>query len=75
VSGTVILRLHRDFQTMDECGDPVRVVAVFVDELDLGELGFSGVDPEASGRSSYHLAQDTFCVGNLKGVGRIYQQI
>jgi hypothetical protein len=50
-------------------------VAVFVDELDLGELGFSGIDPEATGRPSYHLAQDTFYVGNLKGVGRIYQQI
>ena len=30
----------------------VRVVGVFVDELDLAELGFSGVDPEATGRPS-----------------------
>jgi transposase len=29
-------------------------IAVFVDELDLYELGFSGVDPEATGRPSYH---------------------
>jgi transposase len=34
--------------------NPVRVVDVFVDELDLSELGFDGVDPEATGRPSYH---------------------
>lgn len=34
--------------------NPVRAVDVFVDELDLGELGFSGVAPEATGRPSYH---------------------
>jgi transposase len=33
---------------------PVRVIDAFVDELDLGDLGFSGVDPEATGRPSYH---------------------
>jgi transposase len=27
---------------------------VFVDELDLRALGFDGVDPEATGRPSYH---------------------
>jgi transposase len=27
---------------------------VFVDEVDLAELGFGGVDPEATGRASYH---------------------
>jgi transposase len=32
----------------------VRVIEVFVDELDLAELGFGGVDPEATGRPSYH---------------------
>jgi transposase len=37
------------------CEDnPVRAVDVFVDELDLAELGFSGVDPEVTGRPSYH---------------------
>jgi hypothetical protein len=30
------------------------VIDVFIDELDLAELGFSGVDPEATGRPSYH---------------------
>ena len=34
--------------------NPVRVIDVFVDELDLGELGFDGVAPEATGRPSYH---------------------
>jgi transposase len=37
------------------CEDnPVRAVDVFVDGLDLAELGFGGVDPEATGRPSYH---------------------
>jgi transposase len=34
--------------------NPVRVIDAFVDALDLGNLGFSGVDPEATGRPSYH---------------------
>src|SRR3954469_24923209 len=34
--------------------NPVRVIDVFVDELNLAELGFSGVDPEVTGRPSYH---------------------
>jgi transposase len=34
--------------------NPVRVIDVFVNELDLGELGFVGVDPEITGRPSYH---------------------
>ena len=34
--------------------NPVRVIDVFVDELDLADLGFCGVDPEATGRPSYH---------------------
>jgi transposase len=32
----------------------VRVIDVFVDELDLGDLGFDGVAPEDTGRPSYH---------------------
>jgi transposase len=35
-------------------GNPVRVIDVFVDELDLAELGFSGVEAEVTGRPSYH---------------------
>ena len=34
--------------------NPVRVTDVFVNELDLGGLGFYGVDPKATGRPSYH---------------------
>ena len=34
--------------------NPVRVIDVFVEELDLGDLGFDGVDPEVTGRPSYH---------------------
>jgi transposase len=36
--------------------NPVRVIDVFVDELDLGELGFEGMEPEATGRPAYHPA-------------------
>lgn len=36
--------------------NPVRVIDVFVDNLELGDLGFDGVDPEATGRPSYHPA-------------------
>jgi transposase len=39
------------------CADnPVRVVDVFVDELDLAGLGFAGVMPAATGRPGYHPA-------------------
>ena len=34
--------------------NPVRVIDVFVEELDLAELGFDGIDPEVTGRPSYH---------------------
>ena len=37
-----------------EENNPVQVIDVFVDELDLGELGFDGVAPELTGRPSYH---------------------
>ena len=39
------------------CEDnPVRVVESFVEELDLGMLGFDGIEPEATGRRAYHPA-------------------
>ena len=39
------------------CEDnPVRVIDIFVEEFDLGKLGFSGIEPEATGRPSYHPA-------------------
>ena len=37
------------------CEDnPVRVIDAFVDELDLADLRFNGIDPEVTGRPSYH---------------------
>jgi transposase len=36
--------------------NPVRVVDVFVDELDLGRLGFGRVQPAKTGRPAYHPA-------------------
>jgi transposase len=37
------------------CEDnPVRAIDAFVDQLDLAGLSFGGVDPEATGRPSYH---------------------
>lgn len=36
--------------------NPVRVVDVFVDELDLGKMGFDGIKPALTGRPSYHPA-------------------
>jgi transposase len=46
---------------LPECRDdfidesnPVRVIDVFVEALNLGELGFDGVDPAVTRRPSYH---------------------
>src|SRR5207247_32961 len=33
---------------------PVRVIEIFIDELDLAALGFSGMTPAATGRPAYH---------------------
>ena len=42
--------------------NPVRVIEVFIDELDLAALGFSGMTPAATGRpaglSSFDAAED-----------------
>src|SRR6266700_4695135 len=34
--------------------NPVRVIEAFVEALNLAELGFAGVEPEVTGRPSYH---------------------
>src|SRR4029078_7341204 len=34
--------------------NPVRVIEVFIDELDLAALGFSGVTPAATSPPAYH---------------------
>lgn len=42
-----------DYVTEDKS---VRVVDGFVEQLDLGQLGFEGVKPSATGRPAYHPA-------------------
>ncbi len=49
--GTLFPETLEDFVADD---NPVRVIDVFVEGHDLGALGFSGVDPKATGRPSYH---------------------
>jgi len=36
--------------------NPVRVIAAFVEALDLASLGFDGIEPKATGRPAYHPA-------------------
>src|SRR5512139_1784261 len=36
--------------------NPVRVIDIFVDQLDLRGLGFAGVEPARTGRPAYHPA-------------------
>ncbi len=51
VQSTLFPETLDDFVEED---NPVRVIEAFVEALDLGELGFGGVDPKATGRPSYH---------------------
>ena len=51
--GTLLPELLDDYVAED---NPVRVVDVFVEELDLGSLGFEGVHPAKTGRPAYHPA-------------------
>ncbi|RLL49731.1 transposase, partial [Mariprofundus sp. EBB-1] len=50
---TLFPELLDDYVTED---NPVRVIDVLVDELDMRGLGFNGVDPQATGRPAYHPA-------------------
>ncbi len=50
---TLLPHSLEDYVTED---NPVRVIDVFIDELDLVASGFSGVVPEVTGRPSYHPA-------------------
>ena len=50
----ILLPEQVDDYVTDE--NPVRVIDVFVDELDLATLGFEGVVPAATGRPAYHPA-------------------
>ena len=49
--GTLFPEQLDDYVTED---NPVRVVDVFVDHLDLRQLGFDGINPLATGRPAYH---------------------
>jgi transposase len=49
--GTLLPELLDDYVTEN---NPVRVIDVFDDQLDLGKLGFEGVEPEITGRPAYH---------------------
>ena len=40
--------------SLDDYVTPVRIVEAFIDELDLGALGFAGVQPAVTGRPAYH---------------------
>lgn len=56
----------------DYLGDdnPVRAIDVFVDELNLAELGFDGIKPRETGRPAYHPATllKIYIYGNLNRV-------
>jgi transposase len=51
--GTLLPELLDDYVTED---NPVRVVDIFVEELDLAALGFARVLPAKTGRLAYHPA-------------------
>ena len=48
--GTLFPELLDDFVEEDNA---VRVIEAFVEALDLGELGFGGVDPKATGSVAF----------------------
>ena len=63
MAGFVVGLDRRQATMLPECledwvdeNNPVRAVDVFVDALDLAAIGFSGVQPLATGRPSYHPA-------------------
>jgi transposase len=51
--GTLLPAMLDDYVTEE---NPVRVVDVFIDNLDLRSLGFEGVTPAVTGRPAYHPA-------------------
>jgi transposase len=58
IQGIAGHRLHCCQLLDDYVGEdnPVRIVDAFVEQLDLRELGFAGIEPKATGRPSYHPA-------------------
>ncbi len=51
--GTMFPAQLEDYVAED---NPVRVIDFFVDQLDLAQLGFGGVNPKETGRPAYHPA-------------------
>jgi transposase len=51
--GTMFPERLEDYVTED---NPVRVIDFFVDQLDLAQLGFGGINPNPMGRPAYHPA-------------------
>ena len=51
--GTLLLEHLDDYVTDD---NPIRVVDVFVEELELASMGFKGATPAKTGRPAYHPA-------------------
>jgi transposase len=51
--------------------NPVRVIDVFVDALDLADMSFGGVEPAATGRPAYHpsVLLKLYIYGYLGAVG------
>src|SRR5580658_9157377 len=49
--------------------NPVRVIEVFIDELDLAALGFSGMTPAARGRPAYHPSTLRKSCGSIGATG------
>src|SRR6476620_2224088 len=50
----ILLPEQLDEYVTDE--NPVRVIDIFVDEMDLATLGFEGVTPAGTGRPAFHPA-------------------
>ena len=51
IQGVLLPEYLDDYVAED---NPVRVIDVFVDALDLAEMSFEGVEPAATGRPAYH---------------------
>jgi hypothetical protein len=55
-----------DYVTED---NPVRVVEAFIEELELGALGFEGVQPASTGRPAYHPSRRCHINVDRRGAG------
>ena len=67
LQGALLPRCLDDYVTEN---NPVRIIEAFIDELDLGRLGFGGVVPKTTGRPAYHPATllKTYLYGYLNRI-------